>query len=163
VTVGFVPRRSRVQILAPPPYQTKGTWETVVPFLLSRVHSGDHVLVGPNRDQSPFPHELAPMEELVGVTDRVKIPTKAEFQVRLRITVPADLKNWSVCAGIGGQFPPEWLVNLERNEWSVSSGIGGQFAPEYARVPLVPPEDQGYILHVTKPPFLGGFVHLNID
>ena len=83
---------------------------------------------------SPSRHELATMEELVGVTDRVKIPTKAEFQVRLRFTVPADQENGSVCAGIGGQFPPEWLVNLERNEWSVSSGIGGQFAPEYAEV-----------------------------
>ena len=74
--------------------------------------------------------------------------TKAEFQVRLRITVPADPENWSVCAGIGGQFPPEWLVNLERNEWSGSSGIGGQFAPEYAPsgvggvLPAIPGEER---------------------
>lgn len=35
------------------------------------------------------------------------------------------LLNWLtfVGVGIGGQFPPEWLVNFERNEWSVCSGI----------------------------------------
>lgn len=49
--------------------------------------------------------------------------------VRRRIEHP---RLRSVCAGIGGQFAPEWLVSLDRNQRSVWSGMGGQFGPEYA-------------------------------
>jgi len=44
----------------------------------------------------------------------------------------AAQKAWSVCAGIGGQIAPEWLVSFVRNGWSVWSGIAGQIGPEYA-------------------------------
>jgi hypothetical protein len=33
---------------------------------------------------------------------------------------------------MGGQFAPEWVVTMQRNDWTVSGGMGGHFVAEYA-------------------------------
>jgi hypothetical protein len=39
---------------------------------------------------------------------------------------------WSIWIGIGGQFQPEWVVDLDRNGWQVSAGIVTSFCQDEA-------------------------------
>ena len=59
--------------------------------------------------------------------------TSAQDRVILRgRNAPAGVDDFP---GIGGRNPPEWVDDLQRNQWTICAGIGGRFRPEYPRKP----------------------------